>query len=155
MGFHHTGRTAPRVLGLAAGSLLLLSGIACATTAGTPTVQPVPVRSASPASTTASTPVVHTRQPHILVFTATGTATLDSVTYVVDGRSATVPGAALPWRVSVDVPADGAMHNYSVTVLSHHGSVDILAIQDGTVTGSSTGDSSGSGTVQLGGSLAG
>jgi hypothetical protein len=146
---HHIGRTAPRVLGLAAGSLLLLTGTACATTAGTPTGQPVP------AHPTLSAPVARARQPHILVFTATGTAALDSVTYVVDGRSVTAPGAALPWRVSVDVPADGAMHNYSVTVLSHHGSVDILAILDGTVTGSSAGSSSGTGTVQLSGSLAG
>lgn len=145
-----TGAVATGVVGV----FLLLS--ACSSKPGTPTPAPtthatVPAGT-TPVSTTSAPPE---RQPHILVFTATGTATLDSVTYVVDGHTVTDRSAKLPWRVSLNLPADGAMHNYDVSVLSHHGSVNILAILDGSVTSSSTGSSSGSGTAQLNGSLAG
>jgi hypothetical protein len=138
-----------------AGVFLLLS--ACSSKSeepqpGTPTTHATVPVSTAPVSTTSTPPQ---RQPHILVFTATGTATLDSVTYVVDGHTVTNRSAKLPWRVSLSLPADGAMHNYDVSVLSHHGSVNILAILDGSVTGNSSGSSSGTGTAQLNGSIAG
>lgn len=107
------------------------------------------------ASTTAAPSAVSTRQPHILVFTATGDGAVDSVTYVVDGHSVTASSVGLPWRVSLTFPADGAMHNYSVLMNLHQGTVQILAILDGAVTSSSNGGGTGTSTAQLSGSIAG
>ncbi|MFL6073600.1 MAG: hypothetical protein ACJ73S_09415 [Mycobacteriales bacterium] len=112
-------------------------------------------RSSPPAVGTSGTPTAAAqRQPHILVFTATGDAAVDSVTYVVDGKSVTASPASLPWRVSLPLPADGAMHNYEVTINVHHGSVQILAILDGT-TRSSSNWSGDTGQAQLSGGIAG
>jgi hypothetical protein len=109
------------------------------------------VDAASP-SASASTPA---RQPHILVFTATGTATVRSLTYVLDGKSTTVRSARLPWRLSVDVPVDGLRHEWSLTVVHGKGRVEALGIFNGQVTGRSVGSGSGTGTVSVGGSVLG
>jgi hypothetical protein len=140
---------------------LLVSGCSAGTLPALTPAHPSTRTTASTASTastgsTASTPsAVSTRQPHILVFTATGDAAVDSVTYVVDGHSVTDSSVGLPWRASLTFPADGAMHNYAVLVNLHQGTVQILAILDGTVTGSSSGGGTGTTTAQLSGSIAG
>jgi hypothetical protein len=97
-----------------------------------------------------------TRQPHIMEFTATGSAKISSISYVIDGQTTTVPATTLPWHQSVNIPADGANHNYEVDVDYGYGDIDILAIVDGQTQDSSTGSASGSGsTAQLQGSFVG
>jgi len=126
--------------------ILLLT--ACST--GTSGV-PVPVRSHQ--VTTVGTTA--TRQPHILVFSATGDATVQSLNYMLDGRTITVSPATLPWRVSLSVPWDGARHTYSVTMNTASGDVQLLAILDGSVLTQTGGGGTGSGTEDLSGDFAG
>jgi hypothetical protein len=130
--------------------MIFLLASACAGGGGSPTHRP-----SAPATHTTGPPSAEAkRQPHILVFTATGDAAVDSVTYVLDGRPVTASSASLPWRVSVPLPADGAMHNYAVTMNVRHGSVRMLAILDG-ATQSSSNWSGDTGTAQLAGDIAG
>jgi hypothetical protein len=131
--------------------MMILLASACAGGGGSPTHRP-----SAPATHTTGPPSAEAakRQPHILVFTATGDAAVDSVTYVLDGRPVTASSASLPWRVSVPLPADGAMHNYAVTMNVRHGSVRMLAILDG-ATQSSSNWSGDTGTAQLAGDIAG
>jgi hypothetical protein len=151
-------RESRRAAGWVTGMVLLslpLSG--CADRSGPVNLSPqapahVPATSSATKATATSAP--SQRQPHILVFTATGNASVDSVTYVVDGHTVTDQPVTLPWRVSIPVPADGAMHNYEVTVQTHSGTMQILAILDGTVM-SSTNGGGGVSTAQLSGSVAG
>jgi hypothetical protein len=139
---------------LVTGAVLAVSLLAaCARAAPPATLVPTTTQ---PASTTVPTPsVVATRQPHLLVFTATGDAGVDSVTYIVDGHTVTDRSVHLPWRVTLDLPADGALHNYSVTIRTRSGDVRILAILDGKVQSQSDGGGTGTGTAQLSGDLAG
>ena len=125
---------------------------ACATVA--PPVVPAATTTQSSATSATALPVA-TRHPHILVFTATGDAAVDSVTYTVDGHAVTDSSVHLPWRVTLDPPADGALHNYAVTMKTRDGTVRILAILDGVVQSSSEGGGSGAGTEQLSGGFAG
>lgn len=144
-----------RAAALVTGAVLAVPLLAACSTAVSP---PAPVPATHPPATTnaAGSPTVAvTRQPHLLVFTATGDAAVDSVTYVVDGHSTSDSSVALPWRVTLDLPADGAMHNYAVTMHTRHGDVRILAILDGAVQSSSTGGGTGTGTAQLSGDIAG
>ncbi|MFC0533692.1 hypothetical protein [Phytohabitans kaempferiae] len=112
-----------------------------------------PAASPSPSLPAASTPAA--RRPHILVFTVTGTAPVTSLTYVLDGKSTKVGAVKLPWRLPVDVPADGLTHEWSLTVDHGKGSVEALAIFNGAVTARTQGQTSGTGTASTGGSVQG
>lgn len=133
---------------------VLLAGCATAVSPSAPLTTPSASSTAASPTTTEAV-VTPTRQPHILVFTATGDAAVDSVTYVVDGHSTTDTSVRLPWRVSLDLPADGAMHNYSATIKTRAGDVHILCILDGKVQTRSDGGGTGTGTAQLSGGFAG
>ena len=98
---------------------------------------------------------VAAREPDNLVLTATGDAHIESVTYVVDGRSVTASSPRLPWRVTLKVPADGARHTYSVTMDTTSGMVDMLAIVNGAVQSKSSGGGTGESTTQLSGDFVG
>lgn len=142
------------VAGTALG-VLLLAGCGGGVLPGSPS--PTAVATTAKTTTAPSTlSAPQTRQPHIMEFTATGSAKISSISYVIDGRTTTVPPTALPWHQTVNIPADGANHNYEVDVNYGYGDIDILAIVDGQTQDSSTGSTSGSGsTAQLQGSFVG
>jgi hypothetical protein len=106
--------------------------------------------SASPA---ASTPAA--REPHILVVAATGTAPVTSLTYALDDKSTKVGPLKLPWRLSIDVPSDGLRHEWSVKLTHGKGDVEVRAIFNGKVVGTTRGSTSGTGTASTGGSVLG
>ena len=117
---------------------------------------------AGPASTTASTaPAAEisassgppAREPHILVFTAEGTATVDSLTYVVDGETVRERSVSLPWRKSLTVPADGRVREWQLTARIRAGDVRLVAYLDGRVSTQSGAGGTGSGTASLAGSI--
>lgn len=95
------------------------------------------------------------RRPHILVLTATGTAKIDKFTYVLDGNTTEGRVTRLPWRQSVDVPADGRRHEWSLTVEYRQGSVELAGILNGQVLTDSRGYSTGTGTASISGSVLG
>ncbi|MEJ3747666.1 hypothetical protein WEI85_30790 [Actinomycetes bacterium KLBMP 9797] len=95
------------------------------------------------------------RQPHILVLTATGTGTVDTFTYVIDGQETKGRAVRLPWRQSVDIPADGRRHEYRLTVRFRTGTVDLVAIFNGQEVARSRGSTSGKGDASVGGNVLG
>ncbi|GLI00776.1 hypothetical protein [Phytohabitans aurantiacus] len=114
--------------------------------------------SPTPPATTAVVDAATTepaRQPHTLVLTATGKATIVSFTYTLDGKATEGGSAKLPWRVSVDVPADGKRHEWSLRITYRKGNVDLMAMFNGKVQTSSRGASSGEGTGGISGSVLG
>lgn len=141
----------------AAAALALLLTTGCGDTSDEPpaTAQ-APTTSPAPSPTASATPSAPaTRQPHILVFTATGTASVTSVTYKLDDTSTKLGARKLPLRLSVDVPSDGLRHEWSLTITHGKGDVELRAIFNGKVVGTSRGSTSGTGTASAGGSVLG
>ncbi|MFC6016254.1 hypothetical protein ACFP2T_08595 [Plantactinospora solaniradicis] len=141
---------------LAAGTVLLIAVLAGCDDSPAPSGAGSP----APASTTTgpaidATSTAPARQPHILVLTATGDARIDSFTYVLDGKATDGRSARLPWRQSVDVPADGRRHEWSLTVKFRQGDVSLVGMFNGRVQTTSQGSSSGTGTANIGGSVLG
>lgn len=122
---------------------------------GTPAVAAMvsgePLAAASAVMTTA--PTAADRQAHTLVLTATGSARVDSLSYLFDGRADGQGTAVLPWRKSVNVPADGRQHEWSLTVRYSGGSIEVLAAVDGA--GQARAIGGGTGTVYISGSVRG
>jgi hypothetical protein len=142
---------------LTAGSVLMivsLSGCAGDAEPAAP-ASPAPdvVASSSPVS---ASPTVALREPHSLVYSATGTAPVTSVTYELDGVKTTERSVTLPWRKAVDVPADGKRHTWSLKLKHRSGRVELVAIFDGSVVGQTGGQvSGGTGNAEVGGDLRG
>ncbi len=114
-----------------------------------------PTSAAASPSPSALPSTPEARQPHILVFTATGTARITSVTYKLDDKSTKLGARKLPLRLSVDVPSDGLRHEWSLTITHGKGNVELRAIFNGNVVGTSRGSTSGTGTASAGGSVLG
>lgn len=136
---------------LPAGILVLTAALAgCAD-------RPKPPPAAPPATTTIvdAATTEPARQPHKLVLTATGKASIQSFTYTLDGKATKGGAARLPWRVSVDVPADGKRHEWSVTITYRKGNVDLMATFNGKVLTTAKGNSTGEGTGGISGSVLG
>jgi hypothetical protein len=133
-------------------ALVVLLATGCADTSDEPPGAAPPPDSASsaPPSPSAS-PTPAAREPHILVLTATGNARVTSFTYLLDGKSTKVDGVKLPWRMSVDVPADGLRHEWRVVVEHGAGNMEVRAIFNGNVVGTARGGGSGTGTVSTSG----
>ena len=99
----------------------------------------------------------HTSSPtssahiHVLVLKVTGDATVQTLTYELDGRKKTETDVKLPWQTSQDIPPDGIEHTYSIKTKTTTGSLDIVATVDGSVWQSTSG--SGGGDNSLEGSL--
>jgi hypothetical protein len=122
------------------------AGHAAPSAEATVTIQPSP----SPS------PSVALREPHSLVFSATGTAPITSVTAEIDGVRTTARSVKLPWRKVVEVAADGKRHTYALTMKYRTGRVELVAILDGAVVGRSLGQTSGgTGDVSASGDLIG
>ncbi|MBE1491442.1 hypothetical protein [Plantactinospora soyae] len=143
------------VRSLAAGAVLLTALVAgCDNGPAPSTGSPTPtVTTAGPVVDATST--APARQPHTLVLTATGDARIDSFTYVLDGQATEGRSVRLPWRQSVDVPADGRRHEWSLLVKYRQGDVSLVGIFNGQVLTTSRGSSSGSGTANISGSVLG
>lgn len=92
-------------------------------------------------------------KPHTLVFDATGTATLESVDYTVDGRDGQELSVKLPWRKSFSLPPDGRQHRWSLTIHQRGGTMTLVVTLDGNVVTRS--DGYGEGTADLSGSITG
>jgi hypothetical protein len=114
--------------------------------------EPTPAPATTAVDAASPTPA---RQPHSLVLTAEGKATIDSFTYVLDGKTTRGRSARLPWRQSLDIPADGKRHEWSLTVNFRNGGVDLIAFFNGQeftrssgFTSGGRGDASISGSVQ-------
>jgi hypothetical protein len=114
-----------------------------------------PTSAAASPSPSALPSTPEARQPHILVFTATGTARITSITYKLDDKSTKLGARKLPLRLSVDVPSDGLRHEWSLTITHGKGDVELRAIFNGNVVGTSRGSTSGTGTASAGGSVLG
>jgi hypothetical protein len=114
-----------------------------------------PASAAASAAAPSPSPSVALREPHSLVFSATGTAAISSVTYEFDGRKTTERSVSLPWRKVVDVPADGKRHSWNLTVKHRSGRVELVAFFDGAVTGETKGQTDGTGTASVGGDVIG
>lgn len=106
--------------------------------------------SQSSASSHASSPT-SSAHIHVLVLKATGDATVQTLTYELDGQKKTETNVKLPWQTSLDIPPDGIKHTYSVKTKTTTGSLQIVATVDGSVWQSTSG--SGGGDNSLEGSL--
>jgi hypothetical protein len=98
------------------------------------------------------------QEPHTFVFSATGTAAVVSVTYELDGRKTTKKAVKLPWREVTDVPADGRLHSWSLSIKHRSGKIKLIGLVDGAISGQSSGSVSGgngTGTVSVGGEFRG
>jgi len=100
-------------------------------------------------------PTVAARHAHTLVLTATGTATVDAVTFVFDGETTQERSVVLPWSRSLDVPADGRPYEWRLTVEHGSGEVRLVATLDDRVLAQSAAGGDGKGTVSISGSVAG
>ncbi|HEY4021995.1 MAG TPA: hypothetical protein VGM75_25140 [Pseudonocardiaceae bacterium] len=154
---HHEQRRTGLVLAGTAFGILSLGLTGCTGTGRPATTVAPPPTTTTTAPSTLSAP--QTRQPHIMEFTATGTAKVSSAKYVIDGQATTVPVTTLPWNQTVNIPADGAKHNYELDIDYGGGNIEMLAIVDGQTQDSSSGSASGSGntgnTAQLSGDFVG
>lgn len=72
----------------------------------------------------------HKSHPHTLVFDVTGSGTLSSVTYAVNGKKTTEQSVGLPWRKTIHLPAKDGGHTWS---LETRGSSDDVVSVDGHV----------------------
>lgn len=143
-----------RLVTAAAALVVLAAG--CGGNADEPPATAAAPSTTAPATSAPPSPSAPaTRQPHILVFTATGTARLTSVTYELDGKPTKLGAQKLPLRLSVDVPSDGLRHEWSLTVEHGKGNVELRAIFNGKVVGTSRGSTTGTGTASAGGSVLG
>lgn len=92
-------------------------------------------------------------KPHVLAFDATGSGTLTSATYVVDGETHRETAVMLPWRKSITIPADDREHEWRLVVVLNSGDMSlIVTIDDRTL---SRGRGSGGGTLTFSGSFTG
>lgn len=113
---------------------------------------PVSAPASAPAPVTTSVAV---QAPHNLVFSAEGDAEVVSIVYELDGESSTEESVSLPWRKTVEVPADGRQHRWNLTLTHRGGYAELIAIFDGAVTGRTEGSGSGTGTLEVSGTVRG
>ncbi|GAB7051815.1 hypothetical protein JCM9534A_69410 [Catenuloplanes indicus JCM 9534] len=90
---------------------------------------------------------------HSLVITAEGDAEIISIVYELDGETSTEGPASLPWRKTVEVPADGRPHRWSLTLTHGSGRATLVATFDGAPAGRSQGAGTGQGTLRVSGSV--
>ncbi|RKR90426.1 hypothetical protein BDK92_4799 [Micromonospora pisi] len=122
-------------------SMLLITALAgCGDTSAEP-------RTPAPSSSTMDAP----RETHILVLSATGTATLENVRYVVNGETVEETTARLPWEKTFQIESG------SWELVIRHGAGDVRAVAtvDGNLFTQGAGGGDGTGQLQLSGSIDG
>jgi len=137
-----------------ASACLLVITAVLAGCGGNPAPPPRETPSSSPPPVAEKT--VAAKEPHSLVYSATGTAAVTSITYELDGQPTTLRSVKLPWRKVLEIPADGKRHDWRVAINHRDGRAELIAIFDGSVVGRSAGQvSGGSGTVSASGNVRG
>ncbi|WP_433260426.1 hypothetical protein ACQPZF_24095 [Actinosynnema sp. CS-041913] len=108
------------VVALLAASLLTACGGSAPPAASTP----------PPGETTAATSTSPARQ-HVLVLDVTGTATLSSLTFTLDGKVSEEKEVGLPWSKTVEVPYGTGNHEWELTMRHSGGTFAATATVDG------------------------
>lgn len=117
---------------------------ACGTTSVPRAPSPVP---GLPADTTA--PQDTAPAPHQLVLDVSGTATVHTLSYTIDGTSTDEHEVTLPWEKTFTFPDGTGRHEWHLTLANSGGTVNATATVDGQLVTTSSG--SGSGTQNLDG----
>ncbi|MGW6929726.1 hypothetical protein ACWGE0_06620 [Lentzea sp. NPDC054927] len=132
-------------------SALLLVGLlsGCAGT-GTPAPAPDSSVAVTPSSTTAKAEAA----PNVVVLEVTGTATISSLSLVVDGSSSEETSVALPWSRTLEFPA-ASSHEWKLVLRHSGGSVLATSTANGQLLTQTAGSSSpgSDSTAQLSGSI--
>ncbi|WP_285487235.1 hypothetical protein [Amycolatopsis taiwanensis] len=91
--------------------------------------------------------------PHRLVFDVSGTATVHTLTYVIDGKSTDEHEITLPWQMTFTFPYGTGRHEWRLVLTNSDGTVNATATVDGQLMTNSSG--SGGGTLNLDGNFTG
>jgi hypothetical protein len=130
-------------------SALLLMGLlsGCAGT-GTPAPGPASSGTVTPSSTTAKA------APNVIVLEVTGSATISTLTLVVDGSSSEETSVTLPWSRTLEFPA-ASSHEWKLVLRHSGGSVLATSTANGQLLTQTAGSSSpgSNSTAQLSGSI--
>lgn len=110
--------------------------------------------SAPPATFTppgATEPAQETKQQeaklHVLEIEVTGTATITTLTFTLDGKTSEEKNVTLPWRKRIEIPYGTGRHEYNVAMQRGAGKVFATASVDGKLVTQTSGQSSGGGTA--------
>ncbi|MGI5213490.1 hypothetical protein [Plantactinospora sp. CA-290183] len=104
-------------------------------------------------SPSAGTPSAPSFEPNILLFSATGTARLQSVTYEVQGRTVRETSAKLPWRKTIELPS-GTPQEWSLVIKHRSGGLKVVVSVNGRVVTQGGGGGTGTGTASFSGRIA-
>jgi hypothetical protein len=104
--------------------------------------------SSTPVFTTpgASAPSQAPKQ-HVLEIEVTGTATITTLTFTLDGKTSEEKNVALPWRKKIEIPYGTGRHEYNLAMQRGAGKVFATATVDGKLVTQTGGSSSGGGTA--------
>lgn len=93
--------------------------------------------------------------PNVIVLEATGTATISSLTLVVDGTSSEEASVALPWTRTLEFPVESGRHEWKLVLRHSGGSVLATCTANGELLTQTAGSSSpgSDSTAQLSGSI--
>ncbi|GAB7038719.1 MULTISPECIES: hypothetical protein [Catenuloplanes] len=109
----------------------------------------------APSAVPSPPPSVAGAAPRILMFTVEGDAEIISIVRELDGERTTEGPVSPPWRGTVEVPADGRPHRWSLTLTHGSGRAELVATLDGAVAGQTRGAGTGEGTLRVSGSVDG
>lgn len=132
-----------RTAGLATLTTLVVLLAACGTTSG-----PAPSSTPSSPAATAASPDPGPA-PHQLVLDVSGTATVDDLSYTIDGKSTDEHEVTLPWEKTFTFPDGTGRHEWHLTLVNSGGTANATATVDGQLVTTSSG--TGGGTQNLDG----
>lgn len=133
----------PRAARLAV-SMLLLTALAGCSDASPEPATPIPL-------TTSASATEAPREAHTVVLSATGTATLESVSYEINGETVEEKAATLPWEKTFQIESG----SWKLMIRHTDGEVRAIATVDGQLFTQSAGGGDGVGQLQLSGSIDG
>ncbi|WP_330274377.1 hypothetical protein OG205_01410 [Lentzea sp. NBC_00516] len=80
--------------------------------------------------------------PNVIVLEVTGTATISSLTLIVDGTSSEETSVALPWNRTLEFPAESGGHEWKLVLRHSGGSVLATCTANGELLTQTAGSSS-------------
>jgi len=104
---------------------LLVAGLLAA--CGTPSPPPA----STPGETTVTTSSSPAPKHHVLELDVTGTATLSSLVFTLDGKVSEEKDVKPPWRKTVEVPYGTGKHEWSLVMQHSGGAMAATATVDG------------------------
>jgi hypothetical protein len=127
-------------------AVVALLGASLLTACGEPAPPATPTGSAAPSTS---------QKQHVLELDVTGTATLSSLTFTLDGKASEEKAVTPPWRKTVEVPYGTGRHEWKLTMQHSGGSIAATATVDGKLVTQTAGSSSGgtTNTANLSGSF--